>query len=328
MNPEVVTVGETMVVMSPDPVGNLADADRVAVGVGGAESNVAMGLAALGHPTAWVSRVGADPFGQLVVRRIAAAGVDVGSVDVDPDAPTGLYLKDPRPAGTEVHYYRAGSAASRLAPGALDTPRLAGARLVHLSGITAALSTTCRELVEQTLGRRPLPGALVSFDVNHRVRLWPAATAAPVLRQLADAADLVLVGLDEAQRLWHTDDPQAVRRLLPGPATVVVKDGAVGATALPRTGPETFVPALRVPVVEPVGAGDAFAAGYLSAVLRGLDPRAALRLGHLCAARTLAVAGDTAPPPDRTLCADLIDRSDQDWSALEPPDWSTPDAAR
>ncbi|WP_428965311.1 sugar kinase [Micromonospora fluostatini] len=316
--PEVVTVGETMVVLSPDPVGPLERADRVALGVGGAESNVAMGLATLGHRAAWLSRVGDDPFGRLVVGRVAAAGVDVDLVAVDPGAPTGLYAKDPGPAGTAVHYYRAGSAASRLGPAVLDDPRLAGARLVHLTGITPALSASCRALVERALTARAVPGALVSFDVNHRARLWPARHAADLLRRLADAADLVLVGLDEAQTLWQTPDAEAVRKLLPGPRMVVVKDGGVGATALPRTGPATVVPALRVPVLEPVGAGDAFAAGYLSGVLRGWEPRAALRLGHLCAARTLTVAGDTAPPPERALCDDLVALPDEGWAALDP----------
>ncbi|MER7167138.1 sugar kinase [Micromonospora sp. NPDC000207] len=316
--PEVVTVGETMVVLAPDPVGPLDAADRVSLGVGGAESNVAMGLSRLGHRAAWLSRVGDDPFGRMVVGRIAAAGVDVDLVAVDPTAPTGLYAKDPGRDATAVHYYRRGSAATRLDPAVLDDPRLAGVRLVHLSGITAALSSSCLALVERAVDDRPVPGATVSFDVNHRPRLWSAGRAAEVLRRLADAADVVLVGLDEARTLWGVTDPEAVRALLPGPTTVVVKDAAVGATALPRAGAATFVPALRVPVVEPVGAGDAFAAGYLGGVLRGLEPRAALRLGHLCAARTLMVAGDTAPPPPWDRCAELVGLADPLWSSLDP----------
>ncbi|WP_229401424.1 sugar kinase [Micromonospora okii] len=314
--PEAVTVGETMAVLSPADAVPLERAERVRLGVGGAESNVAVGLAGLGHRVAWVSRVGDDPFGRRVTREIAAAGVDVGSVAVDPNAPTGVYFKDPAAAG--VHYYRAGSAASRLGPGALDDPRLAGARLLHLSGVTPALSESCRALVEHAVGDRPLPDALVSFDVNHRPALWPAGRAADVLRALADRADVVLVGLDEAQRLWGVADPADLRRLLPGPRTVVVKDGDVGATALPRTGPTVYVPALRAPVVEPVGAGDAFAAGYLSAVLRGLDQAAALRCGHLVAVRALAVPGDCAPPPDRRSLDEAVALPADRWATLDP----------
>ncbi|WP_307799094.1 sugar kinase [Micromonospora antibiotica] len=317
VGPEVVTVGESMVVLSPDPTGPLDRADRLGVSVGGAESNVASALAGLGHRTAWVSRVGDDPFGRRVLRHVAATGVDTRLVTVDPTAPTGVYLKDPTPGGTAVHYYRSGSAASRLDPQVLDDPALAGTRLLHLSGITAALSPSCAALVRRALTDRPLPAARITFDVNHRARLWSAETAAPVLRGLADAADVVLVGLDEARALWGVTAPDAVRDLLPGPELVVVKDADVGVTALPRGGPDVFVPALRVPVHEPVGAGDAFAAGCLSGLLRGLDLEHCLRLGHLCAAPALTVAGDTAPPPRRALADRLLALPAGDWARLD-----------
>ncbi|MFC5924411.1 sugar kinase [Micromonospora vulcania] len=310
-------MGETMVVLCPAPGEPLEHAEQVGVAVGGAESNVAGYLARLGHRAAWVSRVGDDPFGRAVVRHVATAGVRVDLVTVDPAAPTGLYVKDPGPDATAVHYYRAGSAASRLEAGVLADPRLAGARVLHLSGITPALSASCRALVEHAVTDRPLPGALVSFDVNHRARLWSADRAAPVLRDLADRSDLVFVGQDEAYALWGTADPAAVRRLLPGPQTVVVKDGAVGATALHRDAEPVFVPTPRVTVVEPVGAGDAFAAGYLAGLLRDLDPVRRLRLGHLVAAQALGSSGDNAPVPpwawfDRLLAAPV-----DAWSALD-----------
>ncbi|MEV6812424.1 sugar kinase [Micromonospora sp. NPDC051296] len=315
---EVATIGESLVVLSPGRSVSLSEAELLDVAVGGAESNVAVALAGLGHRARWVSRVGDDPFGRMVLGRIGAAGVAVDLVQVDPRARTGVYAKDPGPDGTRVHYYRAGSAASRMDPSMVDDPRLAGARVLHLSGITPALSRTCHALVEHALVDRPVPGALVSFDVNHRPALWPTRRAAPVLRRLADRADVVLVGQDEAYALWGTSDAAAVRRLLPGPQWVVVKDGAVAATAVPRGGPAAVVPALRVPVVEPVGAGDAFAAGFLSGLLRGLDPVAGLRLGHLLAARTLAVAADTAPPADRAQLDALAELPEAQWARLAP----------
>ncbi|MGC5288579.1 sugar kinase [Micromonospora sp. DT231] len=314
---EVAAVGETMVVLCPAPGEPLEHAGQVAVSVGGAESNVAGYLARLGHRAAWVSRVGDDPFGRAVVRHVAATGVRVDHVSVDPTAPTGLYVKDPGPEGTAVHYYRAGSAASRMDPGTLAAPGLAGARVLHLSGITPVLSASCRELVEHAVADRPLAGALVSFDVNHRGRLWPAEQAAEVLRDLADRSDLVFVGQDEAETLWGTADPAAVRRLLPGPETVVVKDGAVGATALRRDAEPVFVRAPLVAVVEPVGAGDAFAAGYLAGLLRGLDPVRRLRLGHLVAAQALTSSGDNAPVPPWAWFERLIDAPVEAWSPLD-----------
>jgi 2-dehydro-3-deoxygluconokinase len=298
---DIVCVGESMVVLTPDPLGALASAETLRRGAGGAESNVAGYLAPLGVRVAWASRVGADPFGAFVHATIAAAGVDCRWVTTDPDAPTGIYFKDP---GRGVHYYRRGSAASRLGPPLWNVVTPAAPRWLHLTGITPALSDSCRALVEAALYERAVPGAAVSFDVNYRPALWEPGTAAPVLRDLASRADLVLVGLDEAEALWGCATADDVRALLPAPPTLVVKDGAVGATAFGADG-RVFVPANAVEVVEPVGAGDAFAAGYLFGTLRNLPPEARLRLGHTLAAAALGSTGDTgaAPPADVLLAS-------------------------
>ncbi len=313
---DVVTIGETMVMLVPAEGGPLSDATGLAVHVGGAESNVAACLAGLGHRARWISRLGDDPFGDLILRRLTAAGVDTSAVERVPGGRTGLYLKDTGEARTTVHYYRDGSPARALSPAVLRDPAVAGARVLHLSGITAALSATARDLV-RTAVRAPRPtGGTVSFDVNHRAGLWPAETAAPVLAELADAADTVFVGLDEAAVLWGCGTPQDVRDLLPGAGTVVVKDGAVGAYAL-RARETVFVPTPRVTVVEPVGAGDAFAAGYLAGLLDGADESVRLRYGHLMAATALGVAGDhTAPPPGALLRRHLA-LSEAAWAALD-----------
>jgi 2-dehydro-3-deoxygluconokinase len=289
---DLLAVGEAMAVLCPDPPGPLRHASTLTMSTAGAEANVAVHLAALGLRTAFVSRVGDDPFGELLSDRLTAAGVDT-LLATDPAAPTGVYFKDPAAAGTRVHYYRAGSAAS-----AMDASIWAGcprARVVHLSGITPALSATCADLVATGLGERPVPGAVMSFDVNYRPGLWPAARAAPVLAGLANLADIVFVGLDEAAALWGTTTPGQVRDVLFRPATLVVKDGAVGATGY---GPEgvTFEDALAVDVVEPVGAGDAFAAGYLFGLLSGRSPRDRLRLGHHLAGAVLRTVADVGRP--------------------------------
>ncbi|MFE9248999.1 sugar kinase [Streptomyces sp. NPDC007088] len=322
----VVCVGETMAALAPEPVGPLDTADRLRLEVAGSESNVAMYLAALGTPARWVSAVGEDPFGRLVLRKVAAAGVDVSGVRTVAARPTGLLAKDPgAPGTTRVHYYRKGSAAAGLGPELLADPSLREARLLHLSGVTAALSASCRALVEEALdpdrsGLRP-----VSFDVNHRPALWPGpAKAASVLRDLADRADIVFVGLDEAQGLWGgpraVPDATAVRELLPGPATVVVKDGSVAATAFDgRT--RCVVPAPRVRVLEPVGAGDAFAAGFLAArygTEAEHDPVRALRLGHLTAASALSVTADHGPLPPPKRLRELLAADDEQWAAVAP----------
>ncbi|MFD8817273.1 PfkB family carbohydrate kinase, partial [Streptomyces sp. NPDC059627] len=181
----------------------MADAEQLRVSVAGAESNVAMYLADHGVPARWLSAVGDDPLGRRVRAAVAAAGVDVTHVRTDPHRPTGLLLKNPGPAGTRVHYYRTGSAASALGPGLLDGEPLRSAALLHLTGITPALSASCRALVTRVLdtpaAERPYA---VSFDVNHRAALWPDGTAPVVLRALADQADIVFVGRDEAPEQW------------------------------------------------------------------------------------------------------------------------------
>jgi 2-dehydro-3-deoxygluconokinase len=313
---EVVTLGESMVMVTPICPVPLEQSDNLIARVGGAESNVAMYLAGLGHRTAWASRLGNDPFGRMVRRLVSDAGVDCSAVATDCSAPTGVYFKDPDPTGTRVYYYRAGSAASRLDATALDHPRLSGARVLHLSGITPALSPTCQELVERALYERPVTGAKVSFDVNFRPALW-TGDAGPTLQKLANAADLVFVGLDEAEMLWGVSGLPAIRRLLPDPAVVVVKHGSVGASALTHDGTTVFEPAVRVDLVEPVGAGDAFAAGYLSASLRELELSARLRMGHLVAAHALTVTADHTSLPGRDWFDVRLAWTAQEWSAMD-----------
>jgi 2-dehydro-3-deoxygluconokinase len=309
----VVCVGETMAALVPDPVGPLVSADGLRLAVAGAESNVAMYLADHGVPVRWVSALGADAFGERVRAEIAARGVDVSAVRTDPSRPTGLLVKDPGAESTRVHYYRRGSAASALGPALLDDPAVREAGLLHLTGITAALSPSCRYLLDKALdGPQP-----VGFDVNHRPALWPDGTAPRVLRDLADRADLVFVGLDEAQALWGDKIATAedVRALLPGPGLLVVKDGPRAATAF--DGQDAYcVPAPRVRVVEPVGAGDAFAAGFLAGLHRGTDLVRALRLAHLTAGAALRVPGDHGPLPPADAVARLLDVPDDQWPAL------------
>lgn len=273
-------VGETMAVLTPPDAGPLAEQSTLRLSVGGAESNVACGLAALGHRAAWLSRVGDDPFGRRILADLAARGVDVSAVVTDPDRPTGVYFKDPGPNATRTHYYRRGSAAAHTGPELARTPALHGSRIVHVSGITAALSDSCARLLEEIVVHRTpwrdttrtTAPPLVSLDVNHRPALWRArrADAAESLLRLARAADLVFVGRDEAEVLWHTARPDDIAELLAPAPLVVVKDGPHGVTSY-CAGDRTFVPTRPVDVVEPVGAGDAFAAGYLSGVLTDRD---------------------------------------------------------
>ena len=302
----VVCIGEPLVLVASD-----------GEHVGGAEANVASGLAAAGIPAAWAGRVGTDPYGELVRRELAVRGVDLTLVDIDSALPTGWYSKCTRESAdgeriTESNYRRAGSAASAMDVAFLE--RVAGAALVHCSGITAALSPTCSAMMRALVCDRAYVGdATVSFDVNWREQLWPGRDTTAVV-ELARAADLVLVGGDEAERVFGTADPRELRAILPRPQTIVVKDGARQAITIALDGSAEAVPALSVEVVEPVGAGDAFAAGFLTGVARGEDARTCLRRGHIGAATTLTVRADVALPPSDVVDA-LLACDDAVWQA-------------
>lgn len=291
---DVLCLGESMIVLAPAAAGPLRTAVDLHAGVAGAESNVAVALARLGAQAAWYGKVGDDPLGLRILDVLDESGVDRSGVQTEPDRPTGVYFKDPGPEGTRVHYYRRGSAASTMGPGHLAG--IATPRILHLSGITPALSESCAALIDELVVDRALESALVSFDVNYRPALWPVAEAAPVLRYLADAADVAFVGLDEAQTLWGVDSAEDVRELLPDAGVLVVKDGGNGVHAFEGV-QHSFSPAEPVAVVEPVGAGDAFAAGFLYGRLQNASLEACMRLGHRLAAGALQTVGDLAPPP-------------------------------
>ena len=303
---DVVALGESMLTVRPS-----LDQAAFEWEVSGAESNVARYCAALGLRAAWVSQVGADIAGELVLSVIKAAGVDVSGVLRVSDRQTGIMLKEVTANERRVRYYRAGSAAAEMAP-PIDPSLGRDPTILHLTGITLGLSSTCRELVECLIGDRAAVSRL-SFDVNWRPAVWDGGDAPTALLEAANQCDIVFVGLDEAHDLWGAASAADIRALLPHPGTLVVKDAANGAHAvLPDQ--SLFVPALRGPVVEPVGAGDAFAAGFLFGVLRyDGDIEACLRLGHITAMSALAQRNDVGPVADDRTMRLLLDMSPQEW---------------
>lgn len=291
--PSVVCVGESMALITPTGA-PLAEAETAAITLAGAEANVAVGLVSFGHRAAWASRLGDDPLGERIASEMRRRRVEMW-LETDAEAPTGVMFKDPGVESSAVYYYRRGSAASKMAAGFLSADRLRGVRIVHTTGITPALSPACLAMVEQLSRDARDAGALVSFDVNDRRALWGAEEAAATLARLADAADIAFVGRDEAERIWGTATPAEIRAHLPHCALLVVKDGDVGATAFAGDDAPVFVPAPVVDVVEPVGAGDAFASGFLAATLDGADLAGRLSAGHAAAARVLTIAADMPP---------------------------------
>ena len=317
---DVLTFGETMVALRGG--GPLRLGGTMRLSVAGAESNVAIGLARLGHPVRWTGAVGDDEAGALVLRTLRAEGVDVTGVSRDPRAPTGLVLFEPRlPQVTRVHYYRAGSAGSRLGPDVVErafasrTPRV-----LHLTGITPALGPSAREATRRAMELARAHRCLVSLDVNYRARLWDTEAARALLAALVPQVDVLVASADELSLCLGADDAPPRRRASaeparPGPdpadtlapagellargvGQVVVKLGSDGAVCHTAHG-AVHRPARPVRAVDPVGAGDAFVAGYLSGLLDGEDPAGRLERAVTTGAFAVATTGDWEGAPTR-----------------------------
>jgi 2-dehydro-3-deoxygluconokinase len=299
---DVLTFGEALA--SARSAGLLRYGGALSLSLGGAETNVAIGLARLGHRATWAGRVGNDEFGDFVRRTLHGEGV-AGEPIVDDGRPTGVMFLERRVADiSRVAYYRAGSAGSALCPAdVLPALRDGQPRILHVTGITPALSASAAEATIAAVREARSLGTLVSFDVNHRSKLWSAEEARPVLTELAGLADVVFASENElalvVDAVHGEDEADGVAELAArGVDQVVLKRGAAGARAW-RAGESTSVPARSVPVVDTVGAGDAFTAGYLSALLDGLPVPGRLDRGAVLGAFAVSAPGDWEALPTR-----------------------------
>lgn len=296
---EVVTLGETMALVAAPEIGLLRHATSLRLSCGGAESNLAIGISRLGHRATWIGRVGDDEFGVMVLRMLAAEGV-AERVRVDPTAPTGLMVKYRRTGTvTQVVYYRKGSAGSRLDRTDIDPELIGQARILHLTGITPALSQTARRAVDYAVDIARNAEVLVSLDLNYRSKLWSAEEAGPVLADLVRRADIVFATEPEARLVADGSNPAELGLALAGlgPSQVLIKRGPLGAVGIFDDEVLSIRP-YEVAEVDPVGAGDAFAAGYLSALLDGAGPAKRLETGALAGAFAATVPGDWEGLPE------------------------------
>lgn len=297
---DVVTFGETMVLFTPSSASPLRFCTTFSKSIGGAESNVAIALSRLGHTCRWISRLGDDEFGLYTYNYIRGEGVDTSYVVFDKDRPTGIYFKEHRPLQeSKVYYYRSGSAASHMVPEDIPENSIADARFLHLSGITPALSETCRETVQHAIQVAKKHGVTTVFDPNIRLKLWSQSEAQHTLMKIAAQCDIILPGIDEGRLLTGQDQPEAIAQsfIQQGASLVVVKLGAGGAyfKGAKESG---HVPAVPVKeIVDPIGAGDGFAAGLLAGLLRGWSVKEAVELGNRVGAYALTVPGDVEGYP-------------------------------
>jgi 2-dehydro-3-deoxygluconokinase len=291
---DLVALGETMALFVTEPAAPLRQAHTFVRSIAGAESNVAVGVARLGLKAAWCGRVGGDALGLGILDRLAAEGVDISRAIVDHDGWTGVLVRDRHhEQRINVAYARRGSAGSKLRPGDVHADWVGSARVLHVTGITPALSETAAAAVERALELAGEAGVEVSFDVNLRRRLWADELAASVLQSLVPRVNVLFATEEELLALARssavTDAAEWALGL--GVRTVVIKRGVKGAIAFDRD--ETIeTEGSRVSPVDPVGAGDAFVAGYLAATLTGQPPASCLEQGCRTGAAAVQVPGD------------------------------------
>lgn len=315
---DVTTVGEPLLRLSA-PIGrSLELSARLDLHVGGAEANVVATLAQFGRRCHYASSLPRHALGRLVTNQLRLRGVDLSGVVWRDEGRVGAYyaeLAGP-PRAIEVIYDRAGSCITTLRPTEVDWERLLDTRLLHLTGITPALSADCHAIVSEAASRAHATGVPVSIDVNYRAKLWSAEAAAAVLTPLLQNATLLYCATRDAQTLFGapgsaTDVASAgaaARHLatITGAHRVIVSAGASGVVGWDG-GELSHQPAFDATVVDAIGAGDALAAGVIHGWLDD-DFRRGLRLGAALAAIALGQAGDMVTVPRAPL--DELTQSD------------------
>jgi 2-dehydro-3-deoxygluconokinase len=296
---EVVTMGETMLRLSPPAHGRLEHADLLDLNVGGAESNVAVALARLGRRAAWISALPDNPLGRRVAGAVAAAGVDVSGIRYTADGRVGVYFVEfgAAPRATEVFYDRAGSSCAQSL--SFDAAMLHGVRFAVLSGITLGLSAHAREVALAFAAAARASGAELVVDVNYRARLWSPEAAREATEILLRDADVVICSARDASTLFGIggDDDRAgavelAARFAPAARLVCLTCSERGSVAVERGGVVTAEPAVAATVIDRFGAGDAFVAGVVDSLLAGLAIRDTLAFAARLAALKCTVAGD------------------------------------
>lgn len=292
-NLDVVTFGETMACLKPQGTASLENSPWLLQTYGGAESNVAIGLSRLGVKAGWFSRLGKDPFGNSILKNIRGEGVDVSRVQQVDTAPTGMMMRELVYGKVQVHYYRKHSAASTMKPSDLDEAYIASAKILHITGITAALSNSSRETLLESIRIARRNGVKVSFDPNLRLKLWSAEEAKHVIMDIAREVDYFLPGFDEMMLLLGKTNLMDILAELKHLDAVIVMKSVDDATCLIEQGNVTMVPFVPAAhVVDTIGAGDGFCAGFLAGVSKGYTLDKAVHLGNLVGSFVVQAHGD------------------------------------
>jgi 2-dehydro-3-deoxygluconokinase len=301
---DVISIGETMVLFTPNTMGKMRYSNQFTSRIAGAETNTLIGLSRLGHRTGWLSQLGKDEFGAQILTTVKGEGIDVSQVSISESAPTGVFFKEiVNQDNVNIYYYRKQSAASQLTPNQINKDYIAKAKFLYISGITPALSLSCKDTIYHAIDVARETGVKVVFDPNLRRKLWSETEARETLLAIAAKSDIVLPGIGECEFLFGTQDykqaADAFHAL--GAETVVIKLGDKGAYYSTNAGADKgHVDGVTVKtVVDPVGAGDGFAAGVLSGLLDQLSAGEAVKRGCAIGAMVCTVNGDIEGLPDR-----------------------------
>jgi 2-dehydro-3-deoxygluconokinase len=291
---DLVALGEPMIELN-----QTREADGAYVqGFGGDTSNCAIAAARLGARTAYATRIGDDAFGRLFLQLWRKEGVEVSGVAVDPEAPTGIYFVSHGPSGHEFSYLRAGSAASRMRPADLPLDVLRAASVLHISGISQAISASACDACFAAMETARAAGVKVSYDTNLRLKLWPLARARAVIRASVALADWALPSLDDATLLFQRNEPEAILDACHAAGTplVVLRCGADGCVVSDGRRRERIA-GHRVNAVDATGAGDCFDGAFAARIVAGDDPFTAARYANAAAALATTGYGAVAPLP-------------------------------
>jgi len=305
---DVTAIGESLVQFNPTEEGPLRHVHLFEKHAAGSESNVIIGISRLGFKTAYITKLGRDELSKFILTTLRGEGVDVSGIRQMEGKNCGIFIVQrgyPIHDRSDVIYYRSDSAARYLSPQDLDANMIKDSRILHISGITPALSDSCREMSLEALRIASGAKVKISFDTNYRKKLWSVEAARPTLIDMARQSDILLTDPDDAKILMGRkvdDDPiKALDELEKlGPSTIVYKLGASrGLAGLSNGEKATSLPA-KVPLVDSIGAGDAVVAGFLAGYLAGDSLQRSLDVASCCSALTVMRRGDFENLPDRS----------------------------
>ncbi len=309
---DLITLGEALVIFSPATTGQLRFVHSFAKSIGGAEANVAIAISRLGFKAGWMSRLGDDEFGRYVEYALKGEGVDLAQVKFDSELPTGLLFKEQyQSSNPTVYYYRKGAAVTKMGASDIVEEYIANAKILHVTGILPALSAENHAASFQALKYAKKHGLNISFDPNLRLKLWDRETAKATLLAMVPYADIILPGLDEAEFLLGLSEPKEICQKFHelGCKVVVLKLGKDG--CLISAGDEIIKVAGCVvhKLVDTVGAGDGFAAGFLAGILSGKSLRECGELANGVGAMATLVAGDSEGYPSMRQLLEFTGKS-------------------